>query len=153
MNFIGRVLYRIIGGILELLPGWSSRRVRVILVNPQNKILFVRGWISHQKLSLPGGGIGRNESPELAAVREVKEETGIEIHQQDLEYLSTIYDRRIKSKLAIYQCFVSDDGLPALKWQYKLEIIAREWHSADTITDDTDVTTKKAIALALESKN
>jgi ADP-ribose pyrophosphatase YjhB (NUDIX family) len=48
----------------------------VIAEDEQGRVLLVRhsympGW------SLPGGGVGRNEPPEVAAVREMQEEVGL----------------------------------------------------------------------------
>ena len=41
-------------------------------------------------LYLPGGGIGRREPPANAAIRELREETGIEVAQRDLSDLGTV---------------------------------------------------------------
>ncbi len=52
---------------------------RVLLVDPRGRVLMVRlefegrsWWIA------PGGGVDSGETPEQAAVREVREETGLE---------------------------------------------------------------------------
>ena len=67
------------------LAWWSVRRPQVrgcnaIVVNPAGEVLLVRhSYHSPTRWMLPGGGIGRRESPEQAAVREVAEEAGCRI--------------------------------------------------------------------------
>jgi ADP-ribose pyrophosphatase YjhB (NUDIX family) len=53
-----------------------SFRVRVVILSG-NHILLVRSYIGHQKWSLPGGGIHKNEMAQMAAAREVYEEAGL----------------------------------------------------------------------------
>ena len=61
---------------------WRVRRPELhgcnaIVVNPAGDVLLVRhSYQSPDKWTLPGGGIGRDESAEQAAVREVAEEVG-----------------------------------------------------------------------------
>jgi len=62
----------------------KTRKVAaVILVNSENKILIMKrsaGKKSHPNLwGLPAGGVKKNESLELAASREVLEETGLTV--------------------------------------------------------------------------
>jgi ADP-ribose pyrophosphatase YjhB (NUDIX family) len=45
----------------------------------EGKVLLVRLGYGHKKWVLPGGGIERGETPEMAAVREAKEESGVVI--------------------------------------------------------------------------
>ena len=63
----------------------------VFLVNAQDEILVLRRTVEHATkplaLDLPGGGLEPGESFEQAAVREVKEETGIDIRLDDLELI------------------------------------------------------------------
>lgn len=55
--------------------------VTVYVVNDEGKFLFIR----HKKLQKwlpPGGHIDENEIPDIAALREVKEETGLNVELQ-----------------------------------------------------------------------
>jgi 8-oxo-dGTP diphosphatase len=55
----------------------------VTAVQHNGRLLLVRD--SYRGLwSLPGGGIGRGEQPVTAAVRELTEETGIEVSEHDV---------------------------------------------------------------------
>ncbi len=50
----------------------------VAVVNSENKILLVKNW--RRGWEFPGGYVDNSESVKAAAIREVKEEAGIEIH-------------------------------------------------------------------------
>jgi mutator protein MutT len=65
---------------------WVERKsgVVVVVVNSQNKILLNKEYryvIDDYDWEVPGGGIDTGETPQAAAVREVKEECGIEINE------------------------------------------------------------------------
>jgi 8-oxo-dGTP pyrophosphatase MutT (NUDIX family) len=64
----------------------NSHRVRV-LITYKDEILLQRSSVGHQKWSVPGGGVQRNESDEDAAIREVQEEVGIKLRTKDLKKL------------------------------------------------------------------
>lgn len=57
-----------------------------ILLNSGDKILVTRGWLSTGKWSLPGGGMHRGEKPAQAVLRELREETNIELKEAQLKY-------------------------------------------------------------------
>ncbi len=56
--------------------------VRVI-INHHGRVVLVRHWYAPGVWTLPGGGIERGESAEAAAIREVKEETGLTVQRID----------------------------------------------------------------------
>lgn len=65
-----------------------TRGVKVMLFNPAGELLLIRNSYGNRTVFvLPGGGIGRGESPEGAAVREVREEVGLKIGE--LAHVST----------------------------------------------------------------
>lgn len=66
----------------------NSHRTRVI-INSDEKILFVRTWLGGKKLGLPGGGIKIGENSKQAAVRELKEETGLSVRPTDLKLVGS----------------------------------------------------------------
>lgn len=77
IHFFHRTATHIIRFFHRLL-GSSTVGVRAIVINPQNQVLLVRhtyskGWY------LPGGGVKNKETPKAAVIRELKEETGVEV--------------------------------------------------------------------------
>ena len=70
----------------------SAGAVPIIIKDKENNYLFVRRKYNPLKgtLDLPGGFIDFGETAENCAVREVKEETGIDIKEKDLKYLFSI---------------------------------------------------------------
>ena len=70
-----KVLIRIHRSLQRLL-GTATVGVRILVINPEQEILLVEhtyidGW------HFPGGGVKHMESTEAAAIRELKEETGV----------------------------------------------------------------------------
>ncbi|OIO25470.1 ADP-ribose pyrophosphatase [Candidatus Micrarchaeota archaeon CG10_big_fil_rev_8_21_14_0_10_54_18] len=65
-----------------------------VIINPENKVLLVKSHKWHENYSVPGGHVELGETLENSVKREVKEETGLEIH--DLEFLGVqefIFDK------------------------------------------------------------
>ncbi len=56
---------------------WRTRGVKLLVFDRDGRVLLVRHRYGRSDLHmLPGGGIARGEAPELAAARELREETG-----------------------------------------------------------------------------
>jgi 8-oxo-dGTP pyrophosphatase MutT (NUDIX family) len=60
-----------------------TTRTKVLIVCG-DEVLLLQGWLGTGSWSLPGGGIRVREKPELAALREIKEETGIVVKNTEL---------------------------------------------------------------------
>jgi len=80
----------------------SSAAVAVLLFNEKGELLFTRRAIEPHlgKLDLPGGFIDPMETAEQAAVREIQEELGIEIHS--LQYFCSYPNEYIFSGFSVY---------------------------------------------------
>lgn len=73
---------------------WVNRKngVSIVVLTPDDKILLSKEYryvIDDFSWEIPGGGIDSGETPEEAAIRELEEETGLQVTQ--LEKLGMFY--------------------------------------------------------------
>lgn len=104
------------------------------LVEDDNRVLFVREGDSYEDATwkLPGGGVERGESREDALVREVHEETGVEVTVDDLLAVSEVTvahdDRQARFHFGTYRATpettrltddpgVDDEGIVDVAWK------------------------------------
>ena len=78
---------------LRKLLGKKRHTAHVVLVD-QDRFLLVQEAVGgiRELWGLPGGGVKRNETAEEAAIREVKEETGLDVEL--LKELAVMEDKR-----------------------------------------------------------
>jgi 8-oxo-dGTP pyrophosphatase MutT (NUDIX family) len=70
-------------------PGQHRETARVLLIDRQNRIFLLKTHFDPEvqlppRWITPGGGIDPGETPLMAAVRELHEETGISVHAEAL---------------------------------------------------------------------
>lgn len=85
-------LYRVMHRILKL--AWRVFRpttmgVKIIARDPDGRILLVKARYLEQ-WTLPGGGVHKRETPEDAAARELREETGIVVSPDHLRLIGLL---------------------------------------------------------------
>jgi mutator protein MutT len=80
----------------------SSAAVAVLLFNAEGKLLLTRRAIEPHKgmLDLPGGFVDPMETAEQAAIREIQEELGIEIHS--LRYFCSFPNEYVFSGFTVF---------------------------------------------------
>ncbi len=66
----------------------KDERTRVVVM-VDDKILVLKGWYGPNKWMLPGGGMYKGEDRAVAAARELREETGIVVEPEALQYVTS----------------------------------------------------------------
>lgn len=56
-------------------------RVKALMINSKNEILL---GLAYNEYQFPGGHLEKNEKPEDGMIREIKEETGIDVNKDEL---------------------------------------------------------------------
>jgi nucleoside triphosphatase len=78
---------------------YPEATVGAVIFNPENKVLICKSNKWNQKFVIPGGHIEAGEKMEEALVREVKEETGLEIYDIELLGISeSIYSESFQNQ-------------------------------------------------------
>lgn len=121
---LGTVLFWIAWPGLRIILG-ASKRTRILLV-AEGQILVVKPWMGANKWALPGGGLHREEDRLLGVLRELKEETGIDINAQHTKLLFEDVYTQNGLRFAYY-CFASKLLSPLPIKRSRLELSAAEW--------------------------
>jgi 8-oxo-dGTP pyrophosphatase MutT (NUDIX family) len=128
----------------------GRRRTRVF-VRCANEVLLIQDKLplvnDPDAWSLPGGGIGRKEPPGSAAKRELYEELGIDVHENDLFLLGAqrTTERGIRYQAWFY--LLEIPAKPKLVLQ-RHEVRAAEWCDRKAfVTRSLNPTVKQALAL------
>ena len=142
MNVMMQVLYRLRRTLLRTLR-WRTRGVKVMLFNPAGELLLVRNSYGPRRSEfvLPGGGIKRKETPEAAALREVREEVGVEAHRvaSRATYFSTIEGKR--DTIHLFAAYA--DAEPKVDG---LEVVEARYFALDRLPDNVSAATLRRIA-------
>lgn len=104
------------------------RGVRIILIR-DGQVLLVRHWYAPPVWTLPGGGVNIDEDPQLAAMRETREETGLQVKS----IRSTIGTYVNKFENDTVRVFYTDDFEGSLKEGLDIEIMTRKWFTLDAL--------------------
>lgn len=113
------------------------KAAQVVLINDKGEVLAVSRKDNHNDFGLIGGKVDEGETPEEAAIRETKEETGL-----DITNLNCIYQRFKKGRMgytfiAEYSGTIYTDEPHIVKWTTFEEInngSFGEWNKVVTQT-------------------
>jgi len=106
----------------------NSKRTRVIITY-RGEVLLIKAWLGTSDWALPGGGRHRNETAEAAGIREVMEETGIDINTCEKRELFT--DRAI-NELGFsftHSCYVAELQKKPKTALQRSEVVKAIWAS------------------------
>jgi 8-oxo-dGTP pyrophosphatase MutT (NUDIX family) len=114
---LGRPFFKV------LLDGSQRSRVCVMV---DHKMLVVKPFIGADKWALPGGGIHKNEAPAVAAVRELYEETKVQVAAEKLKEVGAF---KIAHDSITYtaHCFLVEFALPPETKRQWLEVADLQW--------------------------
>jgi ADP-ribose pyrophosphatase YjhB (NUDIX family) len=111
----------------------KTRRTRVV-ISSQGRVALVKVWLSAEGAwSLPGGGLHGSEDPRTAAVREVREEIGIDIAGADMRELGNHMGRTRGFRYS-YDIFATELAAALPLTPQPGEILKADWFSLDEIT-------------------
>lgn len=144
---IGMYLSLTIISVVHAVRYWTSLRtssiqgVRVILVKDRSVIL-VTHWYAPWTWTLPGGGVNKNETPEAAAIREVKEETGFDVKSLAGEigkYKGTW------GRGDMVMVYYTGDFEGSLTLTPNIEIMGRSWFDIDNLPEELSPANRRRI--------
>ena len=104
-----------------------------------NKILLVRYNNSSGKTNLvaPGGGVNNEEGLSQAVVREVKEETGVEIVANKILCVEDLYSRKYRMVKVWFLCQMVGGQLEKTPGAIDEAIIEAKWYTNQELKNET----------------
>ena len=144
---VGMYLSLTIISVVHAVRYWTSFRtssiqgVRVILVQDR-KVVLVTHWYAPWTWTLPGGGVNKNETPEAAAIRETKEETGFDVKSLAGEigkYKGTW------GRGDMVMVFYTGDFEGSLALTPNIEIMGRSWFDIDNLPEELSPANRRRI--------
>ena len=127
--------------------------VGAVVINDDNQILVIKERISNQGYKLPGGHIDNCEMISTALVREVKEETGIDVEFDSIISLGHFYPHQFHKSNLYILCIASAKSFE-INIEDTKEIIEAKWMDvSEYLSDDNILSYSKAVVItAMEYK-
>ncbi len=144
---IGMYLSLTIISVVHAVRYWTSfsksyiRGVRIIIVQDR-KVVLVTHWYAPWTWTLPGGGINKNETPEDAAIRETKEETGFIIKSLAGEIGKYKGTWGRGDMVVVYY---TGDFEGSLSLTPNIEIMGRSWFDIDNLPEEISPANRRRI--------
>ena len=127
--------------------------VGAVVINKKNELLVIKERVSTLGYKLPGGHIDNGEMISTALVREVKEETGIEVEFESILSLGHFFPHQFH-KSNLYVVCLANAKTFEINIEDTHEIVDAKWMDVNEyINDDNVLPYSKAIVLtALEHR-
>jgi 8-oxo-dGTP diphosphatase len=123
-------------------------RARVVVWNEDGDVLLVRNWARERQWGLPGGGVGRHETPLQAAQRELQEEIGVSLPAKKFKSVGTFQAQGHPSP--IYSVRIMKQQLPEEQYN-PWEITHLAWFDPDSLPPLSPLTREVLRLLATQS--
>ena len=141
MQLLMQIGYRVRKIVFRLFKV-RTRGAKVMVFNPAGELLLIRNSYGKTHLwVLPGGGIGRRETPEAAAAREVKEEVGLEVTH--LTRVSEHFNGAEGKRDTIHLFTAEAEGAPQID---TLEVEEARFFPLDALPETVSTATLRRIA-------
>lgn len=143
-------LYKILTFVRRKMQYWLNMAtvgVKAMIFNAQGEVLLVKhtymsGW------HLPGGGVEPGETPKMAIIREIREETGLAV--QGEPHLFAIYTHQIMGASDYPMLYIVKDFMRIAAAKLSSEIAKAEWFHIQSLPIDTTESTQLRIKEYLE---
>jgi ADP-ribose pyrophosphatase YjhB (NUDIX family) len=127
---------------IQWLLGASTVGVRTLVINDQGQVLLVKhtymeGW------HFPGGGVLRGESSQIAAIRELREESNV-IALGTIEVVGVYFHTVMWANDYIVLYVVKE--FTQMPVQLGGEIAEVQWFALENLPDDLSASTRRRIA-------
>jgi len=108
------------------------------IVIHNNKMLLVRcsDILGKTYLVAPGGGVENEEGLSRAAVREVKEETGIDVVPEKILCVEDLYWRKYRISKVWFLCWMVGGQLERTKGAVDEAIIEAKWYAKEELKNE-----------------
>jgi 8-oxo-dGTP diphosphatase len=147
IEFLGAIWRHLPGSMLSRLVRVGQRRftatVGAMIFDDQGQILLLEHTFRSDKgWGIPGGFISKNEQPEAALRRELREEIGIEVENVELLFARTL----LRPKQIEFYFRATALGTPE---PCSFEIKSAAWFSLDDLPSDLSKDQRRLISRAL----
>ncbi|MEV0717695.1 NUDIX hydrolase [Asanoa sp. NPDC050611] len=125
--------------------------VAAIVTDDAGRVLLCQQSQGHRRWGLPGGKVRENESPIHAAIRDIREETGMDVEMVDLVGLYELCGQGLPD--VVVHVFRCRDGRGEALVNAPGRICRLGWHDADDLPEPMTPTTRMAIADAVAGRS
>lgn len=148
---IKKVLFRamyITYSVLTYVLPYRTRRVRCLIHADDGRLVLVTHTIGSNRWGLPGGGMKRGESPELASIRELNEELSVEENDiETIQHLGTVTKKYGLGRFTFEITEVKLHRHEFTKLSHEIDQV-QKFEVDEVDWGETDILVREALALA-----